>query len=364
MPWALDCMLRGRLRAEPAVAFGGLSQRPATAKKLLLVGAMIFAAANFAVRAPAAARRAQQPAQQEATQQLVDVDQRLGPFALGTQQYAVVLHKKRFAGGDPQKPAEALASLEVQDADGNIVYQESDSYEAGDGRFARSVSAGATLFSGHGGAALAIRFTEQPAATPANESWLVLGMVNGKLTSFGAPGLLGQVPGMQTNGVLTGVMLRGGIGVQALDSRAEPSEFRIWSGNFYVSIPVLVDWAQGKWSEGEQCFELNEGTLRPKGCNLRADPGPQARRSEVTFAQLFAETDGNRYNSQQVTVRPDSTVELLQTRSLVQFMPSGNHFAANFDDVWLQVRVDGKQGWVHGEQDFAALGLPARGTPQ
>jgi hypothetical protein len=169
---------------------------------------------------------------------------------------------------------------------------------------------------------------------------------------------------MQTNGVLTGVMLRGGIGVQALDSRAEPSEFRIWAGNFYVSIPVLVDWAQGKWSEGEQCFELFEGTLRPKGCNLRAEPAALAHGSEVTFAQLFAETDGNRYNSQQVTVRPDSKVELLQTRALVQWTASGNHFAASFDDLWLQVRVDGKQGWVHGEQDFAALRLPTRGTPQ
>ena len=306
---------------------------------------------------------APQPAQQEGPQ-LVDAEQRLGPFTLGGQAYAVVLRKKRFAGTNQKNPPEALAALEVVDAAGNPAYQETFTYDAGDTRFTRSVSASATIFSGHGGAALAIRFLEQPPAMPANESWLVLGLVNGKLTSFGAPGLLGQDAGMTTNGVLTGVMVRGGIGVQPLNSRAEPSEFRVWNGNFYVFIPVLVDWAQGKWSEGEQCFELYEGALRPKGCNLRVDVGPPARNPEVTFAQLYADTEENRYNAQQVTVRPDSSIELLQTRALMKWTTSGNRFAPGFDDVWLQVRVDGKQGWAHGEQDFAALGMPTRGSPQ
>lgn len=27
-------------------------------------------------------------------------------------------------------------------------------------------------------------------------------------------------------------------------------------------------------------------------------------------------------------------------------------------DRWLKVRVDGKEGWIHSEEDFRALGLP------
>ena len=27
-------------------------------------------------------------------------------------------------------------------------------------------------------------------------------------------------------------------------------------------------------------------------------------------------------------------------------------------DLWLKVRIDGKEGWMHPEEDFRALGLP------
>jgi hypothetical protein len=26
--------------------------------------------------------------------------------------------------------------------------------------------------------------------------------------------------------------------------------------------------------------------------------------------------------------------------------------------LWLQVRIDGKEGWMHSDEDFRALGLP------
>ena len=28
------------------------------------------------------------------------------------------------------------------------------------------------------------------------------------------------------------------------------------------------------------------------------------------------------------------------------------------NDLWLKVRIDGKEGWMHSEEDFYALGLP------
>jgi hypothetical protein len=27
-------------------------------------------------------------------------------------------------------------------------------------------------------------------------------------------------------------------------------------------------------------------------------------------------------------------------------------------DLWLKVRIDGREGWMHSEEDFRALGLP------
>ncbi len=38
---------------------------------------------------------------------------------------------------------------------------------------------------------------------------------------------------------------------------------------------------------------------------------------------------------------------------------SGDFGAAGNGDVWLKVRIDGKEGWVYSEEDFSAIGLPA-----
>jgi hypothetical protein len=289
-----------------------------------------------------------------------DFDQRLGPFSIGGAAYSVLLHKKRLLGPKQENLGEALAELEIQDADGNPDYQETFDYQAEQGRLTHSVSASAGLFAGQGGAALAIRLVEMPAATPGGESWQMFGLVNGKLASFGAPLPLGQDPGNAVGGVLAGVMLRGGIGVQAMGSTSEALEFRVWEGNFNVLIPVRVDWQHGKWTEEEECFESFNGTLRPKGCNLRVEANPLPRGADSTAVRLFPETEDDPYASKNVVVRADSQVAFLSTRALVTWMESDQRISCSFDDVWLRVRIDGAEGWVHSEDDFAALGLPAR----
>jgi len=30
-------------------------------------------------------------------------------------------------------------------------------------------------------------------------------------------------------------------------------------------------------------------------------------------------------------------------------------------DPWLKVRIDGKEGWIHTQEDFEAIGLPQTG---
>lgn len=27
------------------------------------------------------------------------------------------------------------------------------------------------------------------------------------------------------------------------------------------------------------------------------------------------------------------------------------------DDLWLKVRIDGKEGWIHTQEDFTAIGV-------
>jgi len=30
-------------------------------------------------------------------------------------------------------------------------------------------------------------------------------------------------------------------------------------------------------------------------------------------------------------------------------------------DVWIKVRIDGQEGWIHSQEDFDAVGLPEAG---
>lgn len=316
---------------------------------------------NAAGRSPEPA-----PLPQEASSdapRLIETDQLLGVFAIGGQMYAVGARETSVSRASNAKLAATLAELRIRDANETVVYQERFPHDVKDGHFAQKLSASASLLAGAGGAALVVRFLEEPAAVGEGESWQVFGLAKGKLAPFGVPLPLGQGSGIAVGGVLTGVMVRGGIGVVPLASTAEALEFRVWTGNFFVYVPVRVDWAQGQWSEGEQCFELNRGSLRRNGCNLRiaADARPRADGSIVT---LYAEPVEDRYNAQQVPVGSGSPVEFLTARAVVNWKRSGERISCSFDNMWLRVRIGDNEGWVHSEAGFATLGLPATSPPQ
>jgi hypothetical protein len=338
---------------------------PLSLPKLLLAGAALLGALalhpqNTAGQSPEPALLPQQ-ANSDAPR-LIETEQSLGVFAIGEQMYAVVARKKCISGAGDAKFAATLSELQVRDADDTVVYQQSFPYDVQDGHFTQSLSASASVLAGAGGTALVIRFLEEPAAAGEGESWQLFGLVSGKLASFGAPLLLGQGGGV-SGGVLTGVMVRGGIGVMPLASTAEALEFRAWTGNVFAYVPVRVDWAQGQWSEGEQCFDLNGGSLLQKGCvsRIAADPRPRADGSTVT---LYAEPAEDQYNAQQVRVGSGSPVGFLAARAVVNWKDSGGRIACSFDDVWLHVGIGASEGWVHSEANFAALGLPATSPPQ
>jgi hypothetical protein len=305
------------------------------------------------------------PPPQNSEPQVIESAQGLGTFAIGGQAYTVVTRVESLAGKTPKdaKLKATVGSLQINDAAGNIVYQETFPYERNGDHFASKLSASASLLSTTSGAALAIRFVDEPGSATTGESWEVFGMTGGKLVSWGAPLPLGQGGGISVGGVVTGVMLRGGIGVVPLASTADELEFRAWAGNFFVFVPVNVDWVAGQWSQGEECFELNEGSLRPKGCNLHVAASPQPPEEGATV-ELSADTVEDRYDAQEVPLQSNSQVEFLLVRALVKWGSVGDRITCSLDDLWLRVRIDGKEGWVHSQEGLAALGLPAAPSPQ
>jgi hypothetical protein len=340
---------------------------------LILVAATLFPGTSADVRTTNAHR--QFPGQSSGAAlgapQLHETTTQEGPFTIANQQYSVVFHYQVLAKSASRsaKTTSTLSAVEIFDAQGNSVYKRSFSYTVTQQRFDENRSASAALLTGDGGTALVIRFLEQPADSSdaesqfAKESWQLFGLVSGHLTPFGPVLPLGHGSDITVGGAVAAVMTKGGIAVMPMASTAEVVSFRAWTGNFFASVPVRFDWAHGQWGEGEECYQTADGTLTERGCIMPVDAQPQPRSpdADTLYVQLFVAPDGNTDNSQNVAVNPDSRLAFLEMQAIVQWHTEGSQgerVACSFSKVWLRASIDGKEGWVHGQDAFDALGLP------
>lgn len=308
--------------------------------------------------------------------QLHDSLTKEGPFTIAGQPYTVLFHYKTLSeGASPSaNSTTTLSALQILDAHGSSVHDQNFPYTVSQRRFTETVTASASLLDGASGGALVLRFLDQrvpsPGATPelAKESWQLFGVVNGRLTPFGPVLSLGQGSNISVNGTLAAVMMKGGIAVMPMASTAEVLSFRAWTGSFYADVPVRFDWARGQWGEGSQCYQTANGTLTERGCIMpvEAKPQPRAPDADTHYLQLFAAPDGNTDNMQNVPVTPDSQVEVLEMQASVNWNwdATAQRISGSFRSVWLRTRIDGNEGWVHGQDAFDALGLPLSSPPQ
>lgn len=293
-----------------------------------------------------------------------DMEERAGPFLIAPQNYTVVLRERRIRGaGEPS--GRTLASLEIQDANGNIAFQKEFPTAIGQGRIERSWSASAELVTGKTGAGLVIHYRDdsalaQPWSLQTKETWQFFGLVNGKLTLFGKPALIGQAG---TGGPFMGVVIRAANGTATVIRQPDTFELGVWTGYFFVFIPLRVDWRNGGLAQGQRCVEMLGGSLREVGCAMRVQAPRKPPGDEYTFARVFAEAN-DQYEAEHVVLQKDSKVEILEASAITNWDENAEMIQPVFSDLWLHVRIGEHQGWIHGEEDFAAVGLPARSPAQ
>ena len=293
-----------------------------------------------------------------------DVVQRAGPFSIAGKTYTVVMREKRIVGGSDLALGQTLASLEISDATGDLAYRRDFPYPVGQGRFQRVLTASAQLISGTTGSGLMIYYQDhapaQPASTPeTRESWQMFGLVNGKLAALGKPAPIG-VPA--AGGPFMGVMMRAANGAVSVISQPDTIETRAWAGNFYVFVPLRVDWNHGGLAQGQRCLEMIGGGTHEVGCDMRVQAARKPLAEEFGFLRLFPEANENPDAAQHVVVQKDSSVEILGSRAITTWNENGGLIQPAFSDIWLHVRIDDQTGWIHGEEDLAAVGLPT-GSP-
>lgn len=349
------------------------SFRPPLAIFLLVAFSISTGAlAGFAPQLPSTLSSHSQPSASGAPQ-LSDTLAKEGPFTLADQSYTVLVHYKTLSetASPSAKSTSTLSRVQILDAHGNSVHDENFPYTVAQRRFTETLTASASLLGGTGGGALVIRFLDQrvisPGATPefAKESWQLFGVISGHLAPFGPVLPLGQGKNITVNNTMAAVMMKGGIAVMPIASTAEVVSFRAWTGNFYADVPVRLDWANGQWGQGQRCFQTASGNLSERGCIMPVEAKFRTRSpdADTVYVQLFAAPDGNTDNLQNVAVSPDSKVEVLEMQAIVDWNwdSRDERVSCNFENVWLRTRIDGNEGWVHGQDAFDALGLPVAG---
>ena len=312
-----------------------------------------------AARCPAAEGQAIPPpaATQETHTPLEDAERRLGPFRIGGQDFTVVLHLKRLARGRPDRLDEpALSSLAIQDASGAILHQETFSYALEAEAFSESCMASAQLLKGGFATGLLIGVACWPSAPSSGEVWELFGLLNGKLSRFEKP--------FTTDGAFLGLIpnppqKRG----RATLFLPDVMYFRVWTGNFHVTVPVRVDWMQGRLMPGQRCFEQTGNGLRESGCEVPVEVERVPSDQDLTFVRLFAEATAGMGVPRHIVVRKDSRVEILGAK--IKLSWDATHevifFGVDDQDPWLKVSIDGQGGWIHTQEDFDAVGVPQAG---
>lgn len=293
-----------------------------------------------------------------------DIREQRGPFAIGDQNYTVLMHFKHLSKAGTPRFAQTLSALEIRDATGTPAYEKNFPYALAEGRFQQSVSASVERFEGKTGAGLMVRYVQQavapqPGQGQTTESWQLLSLLNGKLAPLGKPATIGEP---NAGGPYMGVIMRAANGAVSVISQPDTIEVRAWAGSFYVFIPLRVDWSKGGLAQGQRCVERLAGPLQDVGCPMRVEASRKPPVEEFSFLRLFTKAHENFGNPEHVVLQENSNVEILGCSAITTWNENDGLIQQVFSDVWLHVRIGGRDGWIHGEEDLAAVGLPA-GSP-
>ena len=296
---------------------------------------------------------------------LEDFDRELGPFEIKGQRFTLVLHMKRVqaqgAVADPEFQ-ETLARLEFKDAQGVVHYENALPVpDVAESRFVETTRAQARILQGKQGTGLLLSYLTLPSTPLGGASYQVLGLINSKLVPFSKPVFL---EGDLMNDDLVMIERDGDDLIRALEEpgvQGDMVTFRVWTGNFFVIVPLKVDWLLGKFAPAWQCRKMTARGWQPL-CQVRVEAERVPQEEDLTFVRLHQEPEEGFGTPAHVVVKKDSQVEFLAAETEVNWNEETNGVGLGVsDDVWLKVRIDGKEGWIHTQEDFMAIGLPQAG---
>ena len=276
-----------------------------------------------------------------------DVQERKGPFTIKGQTFTVIQHLK-VQKGDPDA---TLALLEIVDSGEVVWYRDDFAYAAEAGGFC---PASVKVISGSNGAGFLLDMACAASQPDSGGPWQILSAANGKISPLGKPfSAAGQM----------GDFVPGNINIIGNLTQILPDELRIrlFTGYFYVTVALRVGWWEGGLALAQHCFYQTGHGFAPDGCEMPVeDVERQPSEQELTFLRMFKESSAQGI-PEHVVVKKDSKVEILAGKVLVTWEDAKSVINLGVGpDIWAKVRIDGKEGWIHTEEDLQAIGLYLR----
>ncbi len=300
-----------------------------------------------------------------------DTVQHLGPFSIEGQNFSVVLHEKRLPGASDPRFAQTLQTIEIHDEKDAVLYQKTFTFGIKEGKLERSLKASASLLSGKYFTGLLISYRLKLSTGEDAEAWQVFGHQDGRYKAQDARFRVFDKPMRGDYGANTSAEMKlvtpNGVVTKSITPEGEIFEFRVWTGNFYLFLPVGVDLAHGKLTPGRRC--AGTGGAKPGmheiGCDMRVEAERKPPEAETTFLRLFPGEPGrlDQGEARHLVLDKNSKIEILKANAFVDWGLSGDLMQVAFRDLCLQIRIDSddqKTGWIQSDEDFAAIGLPSR----
>jgi len=285
-----------------------------------------------------------------------DLAGELGPFRIGDRRFTAVLHQKRITGAavaDPEWQT-TLAGIEIKDEKGSVHFRESFSCVIAGEQFAETLGASVDLLQGKERSGLLVGYGRSPSTPLGGQSWQVFGLFDGKLVPFAKPIFAEGDLIEEAHGNVVRTAPEPGL-------EGEVLHFRVWTGNFFVVYPVRVEFLMAKAMPAWRCSERTAQHMKSR-CRYRIETERRPGDEEMTFIRMFAGADESAGTPEHVVVKKSSTVEFLSAKGEVRWEEDERRVTLSpGDDFWLEIRVDGKEGWIHTQEDFQAVGLPQAG---
>ena len=291
----------------------------------------------------------------------VSVSDRSQTLIVAQQTFRLLTHVQSIGTGE-----ETVEWWELRNAKDHVVCRQSYPVTFTNGSFDWMVSISAKSFTTPQGGGILIEGGEEPSA-PDSGGWVqVFGFKYGRdkygadeslFGPFGPPIFIeGDFLGVDTDSFHPTPTSFGGVTSTVV---RDVLKFRMWTGNFNIVYPVLINWITGKLQPAWRCLEsTSKGQVERCSYPITVEAH---RDNQPTFVRLFPEADDG-FTPKHVIVQPQSKVEYLEARTPVTWNEDAKAISFSVNgDVWIKVRIDGVEGWIHSQEDFDAVGLPQAG---